>query len=111
MTFSLGALTTSVMAHNVLNSTTLAYDARTGRITFGVTQGQFAYSPVKIALYDVSGRQVLQIINRNCKENTKYAIDLKKELRALTKTSAAGKYICQLSVSGTVLSSLPIMIQ
>src|SRR5512133_134885 len=105
MTFSLGALTTSVMAHTVLKSNMLAYDAHTGRITFGITQGQF-----KIALYNVNGRQVLQIVNRDCKENNLYAIDLKKELGALNGTSAAGKYICQLSVSGTVLSSLSVMI-
>jgi M6 family metalloprotease-like protein len=110
MTFSLGALTTSVMAHTVLKSNMLAYDAHTGRITFGITQGQFANAPVKIALYNVNGRQVLQIVNRDCKENSLYAIDLTKELGALNGTSAAGKYICQLSVSGTVLSSLSVMI-
>lgn len=111
MTFSLGALTTSVMTHNSSNAATLTYDAHTGRITYGITKGQFAYSPVRISLYDVSGRQVLQIVNRDCKENTNYTVDLDNDFKALAKPSATGKYICQLSVSGTVLSSLSIMIR
>jgi M6 family metalloprotease-like protein len=111
MSFSRGALTTSVMTHNMLNSNMLTYDAYTGSISFGITQGLNVNTPVKITLYNVSGRQVLQIINRNCKENAIYAIDLKKHLGTLTGTSAAGKYICQLSASGKVLSSLPVMIQ
>jgi M6 family metalloprotease-like protein len=111
MSFSLGALTTSVIAHNELNSNMFTYDSHTGRISFGITQGLSENTSIKIALYDVSGRQVLQIINRDCKENAIYAIDIKKQLGAITGGAAAGKYICQLSASGTPLSSLSVTIQ
>jgi M6 family metalloprotease-like protein len=107
MSFSFGTPTTSVITHNVLNSNMLAYDASSRSISFGITPGLFANTPLKIVLYNVSGRQVLQIINNDCKANTVYAIDLKKHIG----TSSAGKYICQLSASGKVLASIPVNIQ
>lgn len=111
MTFSLGALTTSVIAHDKLKNTMFSYDVHSGRLTYGIAPGAISNTPVTIVLYNVRGRQVLQIVNRNCKENAIYSVDLKEQLGAITGKSAAGKYICQLSVSGRVQASLPVMLQ